>query len=47
MTEAKQRIEEAGARMYKGKAYKVGDDNDQLNSGGATPTYTLQDSTSN
>ena len=35
-------IDKAGARMYKGIAYKAGDNGDQSCSGGAEPTCTLQ-----
>lgn len=35
-------IDKAGARMYKGIAYKAGDSGDQSCSGGAEPTCTLQ-----
>lgn len=35
-------IDKAGARMYKGIAYKAGDSDDQSRSGGAEPTCTLQ-----
>ena len=35
-------IDKVGARMYKGIAYKAGDNGDQSCSGGAEPTCTLQ-----
>ena len=36
------KIDEMGAGMYKGIAYKAGDSGDQSRSGGAEPTCTLQ-----